>query len=88
MSQHADLLKFEIENGVRRGHSANAILNDTAELLSVLEYDDTMTSDDTVAVHLHQTANVMRMQKDGLYGLTHAQLDEFIADIWKLIPTL
>ena len=82
MSQHSDLLSHSISKGIQRGDHANAVATDFAELLETLEYDETFTELATVKRHVFQHAKQMATQKDGLYGVSHAQLDKFITELW------
>jgi hypothetical protein len=76
MSQHSNLIKFEIAEGIDDGLSAKRIIERIEGVLDTLEWDsDTI---DNVPVDAHNTAKWMRTQKDGLYGVTHAELDHFI----------
>ena len=81
MSQHADILSFEIAKGISRGIHASTIVLDISELLEVLEYDD-FSDIKTVKIHAYAHAKWMMTQKDGLYGITHAKLDKFLTELW------
>jgi len=82
MSQHADILSYEIIKGIKRGHLAAEITGDIMDLLTTLDYDDSFTEYNKVTEHVYYHAKGMRNQKDGLYGLSHAQLDKFITELW------
>ena len=83
MSQHSDLLTLTLTKGISRGHSASAIVNDTIELLDTLEYDDSFTDLFKATEHIYSHAKGMLAQKDGLYGISHSQLDKFLTELWS-----
>lgn len=82
MSQHASLLTLSIRKGIIRGETATEIVDDFAELLETLEYDDSITEHRTVVRHAYNHAKWMMTQKEGLYGVTHAKLDKFVTELW------
>ena len=82
MSQHADILSYEITKGIKRDEHALSITENIAELLMVLEYDDSFTELVPHRRHVYHHAKGMMNQKDGLYGISHAQLDKFITELW------
>jgi hypothetical protein len=83
MSQHSDILKHEISKGVSRNLSVDTIVNDVGAILDCLEYDAEWTSGRILVEHVYGTAVYMRTQKDGLYGVSHDQLDKFITELWN-----
>jgi len=83
MSQHADLLSFEIAKGIIRNDHATIIVANISGLLEVLEYDDAFTDLTQVKKHAYSHAKWMATQKDGLYGVTHAKLDKFLTELWS-----
>ena len=83
MSQHSDILSHEISKGIKRGEHVLSITQDIAELLQVLEYDDSMTELTNHRGYVYRHAKWMRTQKNGIYGVTHTQLDKFINDLWN-----
>jgi hypothetical protein len=76
MSQHSDIIKFEISAGIADGLSTDRIVERIQGVMETLEWDSN-TIEDALA-DSHNTAKWMRSQKDGLYGVTHDQLDHFI----------
>lgn len=82
MSQHADILSHEITKGIKRGHLAAEIAGDIMDLLTTLDYDDSFTEYNKVTEHVYYHARGMAAQKDGLYGISHEQLDKFITELW------
>lgn len=83
MSQHADILTHEISKGIRRGMSAAVITTDIGDLLDCLEYPADWTTGKTLIEHVYGSARNMRfVQRDGLYGVSHAQLDKFLDEMW------
>jgi hypothetical protein len=76
MSQHSDIIKFEISAGIADGLSTGRIVERIQGVLETLEWDsDTI---ENALVDAHNTAKWMRTQKDFLYGVSHDQLDHFI----------
>lgn len=76
MSQHSDILKFEISAGISDGLSTDRIVERIQGVLDALEWDsDTI---DNALANANNTAKYMRTQKDFLYGVSHDQLDHFI----------
>ena len=82
MSQHSDLLTYSISKGLRNKATVEVILADIGDLLTVLEYEDTWCSAPILHQHVYSHAQWMRTQKDGLYGISHKQLDDFITQLW------
>lgn len=81
MSQHNDILKFEIMAGIRDGLSSRRIVERVEGVLIAAEYSDDMI--ENVAMDCLNTANDMRRQKDGLYGVSCDQLDNFMNELTK-----
>jgi hypothetical protein len=76
MSQHSDILKFEISAGISDGLSTDRIVERIQGVLDALEWDsDTI---DNALANANNTAKYMRTQEDFLYGVSHDQLDHFI----------
>ena len=82
MSQHSDILSWEISQGILDGKHANYIAARIQGLLETLEYDDSFTDLKTVKEHVYSHARGMMAQKDGLYGVSHAKLDKFLDELW------
>jgi hypothetical protein len=83
MSQHSDILTWEICKGIEDGVHATDISNRIQGLLDVLEYDEHFTDMKNVKKHVYGHAKWMMTQKDGLYGrATHAKLDKFLTELW------
>ena len=81
MSQHSDLLTYGISKGLRNKNIASVILADVGDLLSVLEYEDSWCAGPILKQHVYDHARWMRTQRDGLYGISHKQLDDFLHDL-------
>ena len=81
MSEHSNLLTLGISKGIRNKNTASDILTDIGDLLSVLEYEDSWCDGPILKKHVYNHAEWMRTQKDGLYGISHTQLDNFINDL-------
>jgi hypothetical protein len=79
MSQHNDILKWQIADGIIDGLSTARIVERIESILDSLEWDEVTIN--AVARGALNVAYGMRMQKDGLYGVTHAQLDNFMKEI-------
>jgi hypothetical protein len=78
MSQHSDILKFEIAEGIDDGLSTERIIERIEGILDTLDWDsDTI---DNALSDAHNTAKWMRTQKDWMYGVSHDQLDHFISE--------
>ena len=76
MSQHNDILKFEIAAGIGDGLSTSRIIQRIQGILDALEWDEGTV--DAVPGDSLVVAYGMKCQKDGLYGVTHQQLDQFM----------
>ena len=79
MSQHNDILKFEIAEGIRDGLSPTRIVQRIQGTLGALEWDEV-----TIEIVPYDCVNVARWmvtQTDGLYGVSHKQLNSFINDL-------
>ena len=86
MSQHSDILKFEIAAGIADGLSTERIIERIEGILDTLDWDsDTI---DNVPVDAHNTAKWMRTQKDWMYGVSHDQLDHFINESGRHLKML
>lgn len=79
MSQHSDILKFEIAQGIIDNLGTTRTVQRIQGILEVCEWDDA-TIDATPSDCLG-TAYWMLKQKDGLYGVSHDQLKRFIQNI-------
>ncbi len=81
MSQHNDILKFEIAEGIVDGLPTHRIIQRIQGVLEAIEWDqDTV---DAVPGDSLGVAKWMSTQKDGLYGVTHQQLDQFMASVTR-----
>ena len=88
MSQHSDILKFEIVEGIRDGLTPTRIVQRIQGIMSALEWDES-----TIEIVPYDCVNVARWmvtqmdpseyQMDGLYGVSHKQLNDFINDLKK-----
>lgn len=79
MSQHSDILKFEIAQGIIDNLGTTRIVQRIQGILDACEWDDATinaTPSDCLG-----TAHWMLMQKDGLYGVSHDQLKRFMLNI-------
>jgi hypothetical protein len=76
MSQHADISKEVLAKAVK----FNLSHGQTAELLNAIfaaaEYDDEWEVSETEIPNL--THSYLRTQKDGLYGVSHAQINSWM----------
>lgn len=82
MSQHSDILSFEISKGISRNLHARDIVHDISNLLDVLEYDEQTSDIKQVKIHAYGHAKWMMTQRDGLYGISHFKLDKFLTQLW------
>jgi hypothetical protein len=81
MSRHNDILEFEIAEGIVDGLPIHRIIQRIQAILQTLEWDEKWVVEvpsDCLAV-----AYWMKTQKDGLYGVTHQQLQSFIDELTK-----
>lgn len=79
MSQHHDILKSQIAEGISDGLSTTRIVQRIQGVLDVCEYDeDTVNAVPSDALGV---AYWMVSQKDGLYGVTHTQLNTFMKQL-------
>ena len=79
MSQHNDILKFEIAEGIQDGLSPTRIVQRIQGIMSALEWDES-----TIEIVPYDSVNVARWmvtQTDGLYGVSHEQLNDFINNL-------
>lgn len=76
MSQHNDILKFEIAAGINDELPVHRIIQRIQGIMDVQEWDEDTV--DAVPGDSLVVAYGMRCQKDGLYGVTHQQLDQFM----------
>lgn len=81
MSQHNDIFKFEIAAGIVDGLPVHRIIQRIQGILDVQEWDQETV--DAVPRDSLGVAKWMRTQKDGLYGVTHQQLDQFMASVTR-----
>jgi hypothetical protein len=79
MSQHNDILKFEIAAGIVDRLPVDRIIQRIQGIMEVLEWDQDCV--DAVPGDSLGVAKWMRTQRDGLYGVTHQQLDQFMASV-------
>ena len=81
MSQHNDILKFEIAAGIQDGLTVERTIHRIKAILETLEWDEVWgveVPSDCLAV-----AYWMKTQKDGLYGVTHQQLQDCMDGLTK-----
>lgn len=79
MSQHNDILKWEIAQGINDGLSVTRIIQRIQGILDTCEWDeDTVNAVPSDALGV---AYWMTSQKDGLYGVTHTQLNTFMKQL-------
>jgi len=76
MSQHNNILKFEIAAGIVDGLPVDRIIQRIQGIMEVTEWDQDWV--DAVPGDSLGVAKWMRTQKDGSYGVTHQQLDQFM----------
>jgi hypothetical protein len=81
MSQHNDILKFEIAAGIVDRLPVDRIIQRIQGILEVQEWDQDWV--DAVPGDSLGVAKSMRTQRDGLYGVTHQQLDQFMASVTR-----
>ena len=81
MSQHSDILKFEIAEGIIDGLTPNRIIERVQGVLGALEWDEDTVN--TVPRDVLATAKWMATQKDGLYGVSHNALKVYIDQMTK-----
>lgn len=79
MSQHNDILKFEIAEGIKDGLPVHRIVQRIQGIMDAMEWDEATV--DGVPGDCLITVKGMRIQKDELYGVTHDQLDTFMYEI-------
>ena len=79
MSQHSNILTFEISQGIIDGLSTTRIVQRIQGILDACEWDDATVN--AVPSDCLYSAHTMLMQKDGLYGVSHDQLKRFIQNI-------
>ena len=82
MSQHADLLKWEIVRALKHKNSWVELLESVQGLLQTLDYDESFTNMHTVTEHTYSALLQMAMQKDGLYGPSRNDLNLMASMIW------
>lgn len=82
MSQHADLTKWNVANSIKNNLPAEAACESYAGMLAAAEYDDQWANPKYVI----EMAEYMLTQKDGLYGVSHAQIVDWLqAEIGGLV---
>lgn len=81
MSQHNDILKHEIAAGIQDGLPVVRIVQRIQDILGALEWDEVTV--ETVPYDSVNVAKWMATQKDGLYGVSHKQLNDFINNLKK-----
>lgn len=86
MSQHSDLIKFEIAEGIADGLSTDRIVERIQGVMETMEWDSD-TIEDALA-DANNTAKWMRTQKEMLYGVSHEQLDHFINESGRYLKML
>lgn len=79
MSQHSDILTFEISQGIIDGLGTTRIVQRIQGILDACEWDDATV--DAVPSDCLISAHTMLMQKDGLYGASHDQLKQFMKNL-------
>ena len=81
MSQHSDILKFEIAAGIQDGLSPLRVVQRIQAIMDAMEWDEDMVN--TVPRDALATAKWMVTQKDGLYGVSHNALKVYIDQMTK-----
>ena len=81
MSQHSDILKFEIAEGIRDGLTPTRIVQRIQGILNACEWDEQTV--EGVPGDVLITAKWMCTQKDGLYGVSHNELKVYMAQLIK-----
>lgn len=81
MSQHNDILKFEIAAGIQDGLTIKRTVQRIQAILQTLEWDEVTIVE--VPSDCLGVAYWMKSQKDGLYGVTHQQLQNFMDELTK-----
>ena len=76
MSQHNDILKFEIAAGISDGLSVSRIVERVQGILLTMEWDGNAI--DSIPSDLMSVIVSMRRHKDGVYGPSHEQLDKYL----------
>ena len=79
MSQHNDILKFEIAAGIQDGLTIERTVQRIQAILEALEWDEETV--DAVPSDCLGVAYWMKTQKDELYGVTHQQLQSFMNEL-------
>lgn len=75
MSQHADLIKHSVSKSIKVGNSWAMTLECANDLLDTAEYDEDFYLDDK---KLTAQCEYMLTQSDGLYGVSHFKIKEFL----------
>ena len=77
MSQHADITKTVISKGIRYGLSASQVHTLLVEILGAAGYDDSymIPFDEIFSI----AEDYILAQKDGLYGVSHVEVREWIS---------
>lgn len=81
MSQHSDILQFEIAAGIQDGLSPFRVVQRIQAIMGALEWDEDMAN--TVPRDALATAKWMVTQTDGLYGVSHNALKVYIDQMTK-----
>ena len=81
MSQHNDILKFEIAAGIQDGLTIERTVQRIQAILEALEWDEETV--DAVPSDCLGVAYWMKTQKDELYVVTHQQLQDFMDKLTK-----
>ena len=79
MSQHNDILKHEIAAGIQDGLPVVRIVQRIQGIMGALEWDEVTI--ETAPYDSVNVARYMATQVDGLYGVSHKQLHDFINDL-------
>ena len=79
MSQHSNILKFEIAQGIADSLSVTRIVQRVQGILDAMEWDEATV--DAVPEDCLVTAYGMLRQKPGLYGVSSDQLEQFMKEL-------
>lgn len=74
MSQHADITKVVVARAIKSDWTPAETHGHYLAVLDALEYDDYMSH----TSHIIDMANYMLTQKDGLYGVSHVQITDWL----------
>ena len=81
MSQHSDILQYEIAAGIQDGLTPARIVQRVQEILDVMGWDEHTV--EGAPLDVLYTAKWMLTQKDGLYGVSHNALKVYITQLTK-----